>query len=751
MEALQSENHRNLLDIIDKLRSKGVSRYVDLPQIVVCGDQSAGKSSVLEAISGMTFPTKDNLCTRFATELILRREATEAVNVSIHPGPERSIDERQRLNAFHAEIDPAQPDLQLVVERAKNAMGISDFKVFSTDILRVELSGPTQPHLTMVDLPGLFRAGNREQSAKDAKIVHKMVRGYVENPRSIILAVVSAKNDFALQEITEMARELDPNGIRTLGLITKPDALDAGSDSEVAYVRLAKNEDVAFRLGWHILKNRDYQMRESSSVERDEAEESFFRSGVWATMNPAQLGVRTLKPRLSIVLKDQILRQLPSLIDDMEVEISSTKIQLKRLGTPRSNAAEQRRYLLQVSREFTHLMQAAIDGVYNDPFFGSAQTEEGYRKRLRARVQNTLASFSETMRLQGRKRIIVDQPSPDEKLSSDQVSRLDFIDMAKERIRRSRGRELPGTFNPMVIGELFVEQCEPWQRIASNVKLEILRAVHEVTKAIVDYIAISETTSGIFSLVGGYLEMWKSELEAEFAALLKPYVDGHPITFNHYLTDTVQRAQAERRRRSLNRQFREIIGYDEFASGQKISLYPARVLNQLEQRIEVDMERHGGELAVDYMEAYYKLARKKFIDDISVLAVERCLINKLPFLFPSETILDLQDDELDHIATESYALSLERTRYTEKLVILGDAKSDLEKLDIHRTLDHISLKEDRFAVSDGLLNDKETQATSLKDEQTSFSREQVNPDGPQNAEQPDKEEKRELKLKKKSK
>ncbi|KAM3524621.1 hypothetical protein MY4038_007642 [Beauveria bassiana] len=159
MEALQSEDHRNLLDIIDKLRSRGVSRYVDLPQIVVCGDQSAGKSSVLEAISGLTFPTKDNLCTRFATELILRREVTVAVNISIHLGPERSPDERQRLNTFRAEIDLTQPDLQKVVDEAKGVMGISDFKVFSTDILRVELSGPYQPHLTMVDLYVMWDGG----------------------------------------------------------------------------------------------------------------------------------------------------------------------------------------------------------------------------------------------------------------------------------------------------------------------------------------------------------------------------------------------------------------------------------------------------------------------------------------------------------------------------------------------------------------------------------------------------------------
>src|SRR5271168_3286017 len=83
LESLKSSNELGLLDAVDKLRSQGVSHYVSLPQLIVCGDQSSGKSSVLEAISGVPFPTKDNLCTRFATELILRRTSTIEMSIAI--------------------------------------------------------------------------------------------------------------------------------------------------------------------------------------------------------------------------------------------------------------------------------------------------------------------------------------------------------------------------------------------------------------------------------------------------------------------------------------------------------------------------------------------------------------------------------------------------------------------------------------------------------------------------------------------
>lgn len=605
--ALQSQDHRDLLDIVDRLRSKGMGRYVDLPEIIVCGDQSAGKSSVLEAISGMSFPTKDNLCTRFATELVLRRDATPGAKVSINAGPERSKDEKEQLSRFHHEIDMDSPSLSIVVERAKEAMRLSDTKVFSTDTLRVELCGPSQPHLTMVDLPGLFRAGNRDQSVGDAATVRKMVHGYMKRPRSIILAVVSAKSDFALQEVTEMARQLDPKGIRTLGLITKPDTLDAGSDSEASYVKLAQNRDVVFRLGWHVLKNRNYEMRDASSAERDEAEERYFAAGIWASMDPAQLGVKSLKIRLSNVLKDQILRQLPGLLRDVEAGKSSCQEQLDRLGSPRATPEEQRRYLLRASREYSVLMKAAVDGFYNDPFFGSAKTAGGYSKRLRAVVQNALTKFAEDMRLRGRNRIIVESPSADYSPRAREISRSEYITEVKDLMQKNRGCELPGTFNPLIIGELFTKQCQPWKGIATGAKDAVFGAVYQTIRAILDHTTAKETTEGIFRVVSASVDALKRDLDGKMAELLDPHYRGHPITYNHYLTDNVQKAQSERRQRNYKVALKAFFETDNLEVTKLCHINPLELTTFLEQRIEVDMECYASELTVDYMQAYYKV------------------------------------------------------------------------------------------------------------------------------------------------
>ncbi|EOD49567.1 putative dynamin family protein [Neofusicoccum parvum UCRNP2] len=237
---LQNSDQTSLLDAIDELRAHGISKHINLPQLIVCGDQSSGKSSLLEAITHLPFPTKDGICTTFATEVALRRSPGSSVKITITPGASRSDADAARLRRFTATFTNAA-DFPALIDSAKQCMNPSDpehDKSISDDVLHLDISGPAWPPLTIVDLPGLIQTETRGQTAADKRTVRALVRSYMQNPRSVVLAVVSAINDFANQGILSLAREVDPHGTRTLGIITKPDRVVVGSgDEAVAQIR----------------------------------------------------------------------------------------------------------------------------------------------------------------------------------------------------------------------------------------------------------------------------------------------------------------------------------------------------------------------------------------------------------------------------------------------------------------------------------------------------------------------------------
>ena len=116
------------------------------------------------------------------------------------PGKNRSLGDKDRLWLFRHEVSSFN-DFVTLFEQAKDAMGLLSVRgnAFSEDILRVEISGPKQPQLTIVDLPGLIHSHNKHQTEHDVQLVTNLVANNMANPRSIILAVVSAKNDFPNQ------------------------------------------------------------------------------------------------------------------------------------------------------------------------------------------------------------------------------------------------------------------------------------------------------------------------------------------------------------------------------------------------------------------------------------------------------------------------------------------------------------------------------------------------------------------------
>jgi len=252
---LQSTKSTHRLNQIDKVRANGVGDHIALPQLVVCGDQSAGKSSVLEGVTGLPFPRQDGVCTKFVTEIILRHTpAAQSITATIIPHVSRSGSSRETLHAFRQTLLNFRelPDTIAEAARLMGIRGIGESTsgpAFAADVLRVEVVGNTGLHLTVVDLPGLIAVANEEQTEEDVKLVGNLVDSYLESSRTIILAVVQANNDIANQGIIQRSRLFDKAGERTVGIITKPDLINEGTEGRIAL--LAKNQDTTkLKLGY---------------------------------------------------------------------------------------------------------------------------------------------------------------------------------------------------------------------------------------------------------------------------------------------------------------------------------------------------------------------------------------------------------------------------------------------------------------------------------------------------------------------
>lgn len=435
LQKLQSAEQMKLLDVVDSLRACGLSKIVALPQLIVCGDQSSGKSSVLEAISGIPFPKQDTLCTRFATEIILRRAPKDEINVSIAPGEDRALLDRDRLSRFHRELK-TKDDFGDLFKAARDQMGLSSSgRSFSNDILRVEFCGPSQPQLTLVDLPGLIHSETKSQTKGDVELVHNLVSRYLESPRSIILAVVSAKNDIPNQIILRHARRVDPQGLRTLGIITKPDILTRGSKSEEAFITLASNEDVKFSLGWHVVKNLDSAITQNQPDSRDQQETLFFQDSNFNRLPAHKIGIKFLRARLSKVLFDQIGRELPRLVDDIQIQISAARLDRDKLGPSRSKPEQQREFLISLSQMFQTICRDAVRGDYDHEFF---QVDVDPERRLCANVMNMHFEFASKIRKDGASWLVGVEDVNDDR----HRSREEAIREACKLLKRSRGREV---------------------------------------------------------------------------------------------------------------------------------------------------------------------------------------------------------------------------------------------------------------------------------------------------------------------
>lgn len=182
---------------------------------------------------------------------------------------------------------------------------------YSKDVFRLEICGPDEDHLSVTDIPGIFSNTTPGLTTmKDMEMVKRMVLDYMNNPRSIILAVVPANVDIATQGILQMARQCDPEGIRTLGIFTKPDLADKGTEGRI--LDLVKGRTRSLKLGWSVVRNPGQEQSSDPNFDRDASETEFFRDYTpWSYLQKEKVGAYALRMRLQAVQAEHIRREFP--------------------------------------------------------------------------------------------------------------------------------------------------------------------------------------------------------------------------------------------------------------------------------------------------------------------------------------------------------------------------------------------------------------------------------------------------------
>ncbi|KAL6790852.1 hypothetical protein J3E68DRAFT_443100 [Trichoderma sp. SZMC 28012] len=726
-EQLNNAETRKLLDTIDGLRDLSITG-IDLPQIIVVGDQCSGKSSVLEAISRVHFPVSDGICTRFPTELVLRRAPIDSTDLRIRYATDVDVANAPRT-PFH-ESGFQRSELPDIISRAKKHMGVSDGKStgFSKHVLRVEISGPDIPSLTLVDLPGIFHSGSSSQPQEWKPVVDKMVEDYMKQKNSIILMVVSADLSLSKHAILDMALQHDTARERTIGVITKVD-LCPGSNLEDEYLRLARGQEPShqLRLGWHVLRNRGPKEAELDFDQRDAEEEKFLKTGAWSALPLSNRGVESLRKSLGAALLKQIKSSLPELIRDIDGNLQNRQRRLAKLGTTRTTSDDMRDYLLSTSMVFHKLAEHAVEGRYNDPFFATPSDPEASNKvklrKLRALLRNLNYVFDFTMREKGAKyKMNWDEPQPRENplndltdeemlidalgdmpINSDAYFNLyDFPDPVVEdkgtaftRIESlasdSQGAEFSGLPSNDFIMQLFRDQSEPWQRIAQCHIDNVVERTRLFIYQIFDYILEDDerTRDAILTeCVDPFFDSVNNTLKDKLDEIMRPYTSGHGIPLEIEFRAGVWRRKLRRMKSdSADLLDKNSVAYN---TTEYRMLKPEDVLNVLIQSDTSNYSHFGIDIAVDMMLTHYQMSRRTFTDNVVHLVVENCLISKLPDILSARVVTQMSDEIVKRLAEESDEVKRERSQLADEIEKL---KTGLQSCQRSRPRDFSDLPE----------------------------------------------------------
>ncbi|KAG0155598.1 hypothetical protein PDIDSM_2770 [Penicillium digitatum] len=346
-------NDPGLISLVNKLQdvfsTVGVQNPIDLPQIAVVGSQSSGKSSVLENIVGRDFLPRGSGIAKLETT-----DSESNVNEYgefLHLPGEKFFD----FNKIRDEIVR-----ETETKVGKNA-GISpspiNLRIYSPNVLT----------LTLVDLPGLTKVPVGDQPKDIEKQIRDMVLKYISKPNAIILAVTSANQDLANSDGLKLAREVDPEGQRTIGVLSKVDLMDDGTD----VVDILAGRIIPLRLGYVPVVNRGQRDIENKNSAKNE----FFENHKAYRNKASYCGTPYSARKLNLILMMHIKQTLPDIKARISTSLQKYTAELAQLGD--SMLGNSANIILNIITEFSNEYRTVLEG--NNQELSSVELSGGAR------------------------------------------------------------------------------------------------------------------------------------------------------------------------------------------------------------------------------------------------------------------------------------------------------------------------------------------------------------------------------------
>ncbi|KIJ25994.1 hypothetical protein M422DRAFT_192801, partial [Sphaerobolus stellatus SS14] len=566
-ESTYARQRRSLLDILSRLHSTGVQKDIDLPQIVVIGSQSVGKSSLIESMSGVTLPRDTGTCTRCPLECRLEY-SPEKWSCQVFLRFEcdtdgRPLDQVKEINFGPIITDKSGVELRL--RRAQRAilrpsleselfLRDDDLAIieppplsFSRNCVCMRIMGPEVPDLYFFDLPGVIANVREGGDVKDIELIRHMVIDYISRPSCLILLVVSCETDFENQGAGRLAFEVDPEGDRIVGVLTKPDRIEHATGEKWAAV--LRNEENRLANGWFCVRQPDpKELKQKITWEEARLREVLFFSHQepWKSLpdrHCRRLGSMNLIRFLSRLLSKMIAIRLPDIEREISIGLDDLNRRLKELPPPKYTDPSGE--LIGLIFEFTSAISRDVRGLTRfDPM--SRKLLQGIRSaqlKLKSSIMRTAPRFcpwEQSDTPPGSPRSAMSKPSflSKEEISSfeERTGRIMYLDEVMEFIEQAITRELPGDYPTFAVKEELIKtSMKGWGKPMLEYFETVRGLMAQYLKALVDIHFGMHMHSGlhakVMSIVRDQLRNLSDKAMQHLNSLLS--VEGLPFTLNH--------------------------------------------------------------------------------------------------------------------------------------------------------------------------------------------------------------------------